>query len=228
MKIGIYTGTFNPIHIGHLTVIIFAIENHNLDLLYVVPNKYPIHKKRKHIIEPETRLKMIELSIQNLIYKNRIKVSDFEIKNPLDSYTFYTIEHFRKTHPNDQIFYIVGLDSLLFYYWHNFELIYKLVDKFVLINTLEVESNLLDFLRSKLKELYISNEEHNSDLLNMIEYNYEGIEEKFLLLNIPIIKISSSLIWGRLESGKAIDYMVNEKVKLILYKIAALKQEEAL
>ncbi len=228
MKVGVYTGTFNPIHIGHLIVIIFAIENHNLDLLYVVPNKYPVHKKRKHVIEPETRLKMIELSIQNLIYKNRIKVSDFEIKNPLDSYTFYTIEHFRNIHPSDQIFYIVGLDSLLFYYWHNFELIYKLIDKFVVINTLGIESNLLDFLRNKLKELYSLNKEYNSELLNMIEYNYEGIEEKFLLLNMPIIKISSSLIWERLESGKAIDYMVNEKVKLILYKMVALKQEETL
>ncbi|MCS6956206.1 MAG: adenylyltransferase/cytidyltransferase family protein, partial [Candidatus Calescibacterium sp.] len=115
MRIGLYPGTFNPIHIGHLTVINYSVENLELDLLYVIPNKYPVHKERKYVIDPLVRLKMIELSVKEMIYKNRIKVSDFEVKNSMDSYTFFTVDRFRNLHPADELFLIIGIDSLILY-----------------------------------------------------------------------------------------------------------------
>lgn len=222
MKVALYPGTFNPIHIGHLTVINYAIEIFQIDLLYIIPNKYPVHKKRKYLIDPELRLKMIQLSIENMLYKSKISVSDFEVKSNLDSYTFITVEHFRKIHQNDDIYLIVGLDSLLFYYWQNFELIYKLVNYFILINNMFVKENLIDFMKKKLDYLRSNELEHNKELINIIEYNIGNVEEKFLILDIPSISISSSLIWDRIENRKSIDYWVNDKVKNILYKIVPL------
>lgn len=223
MKVALYPGTFNPIHIGHLTVINYAIEIFQIDLLYIIPNKYPVHKKRKYLIDPELRLKMIQLSIENMLYRSKIRVSDFEVKSNLDSYTFITVEHFRKIHQNDDIYLIIGLDSLLFYYWQNFELIYKLVNYFILINNMFVKENLIDFMKKKLDYLRSNELEHNKELINIIEYNIGNVEEKFLILDIPSISISSSLIWDRIENKKSIDYWVNDKVKNILYKIVPLE-----
>ncbi|MCX7758052.1 MAG: adenylyltransferase/cytidyltransferase family protein [bacterium] len=222
MRIGLYPGTFNPIHIGHLTVINYSVENLELDLLYVIPNKYPVHKKRKYVIDPLVRLKMIELSVKEMIYKNRIKVSDFEVKNSMDSYTFFTVDHFRNLHPADELFLIIGIDSLILYYWHNFDLIFKLVDFFILINTMYVKGSVLDFIRQKLEKLSLEDKEHNKDLLTIINYGMENLDKKFILLDIPVILISSSLIWERLENNKSIDYWVNEKVKRILYEFRSL------
>ncbi|MCS7243211.1 MAG: adenylyltransferase/cytidyltransferase family protein [Candidatus Calescibacterium sp.] len=222
MRIGLYPGTFNPIHIGHLTVINYSVENLELDLLYVIPNKYPVHKQRKYIIDPLVRLKMIELSIRDMIYKNKIKVSDFEVKNSLDSYTFFTVDYFRNIYPSDELFLIIGIDSLIFYYWQNFDLIFKLVDFFVLINTMHVKGSILDFVKQKLEKLSQEDKEHNKDLLTIINYGMENLDKKFILLDIPVILISSSLIWERLENKKSIDYWVNEKVKKMLYEFRSL------
>ncbi|MCS7165319.1 MAG: nicotinate (nicotinamide) nucleotide adenylyltransferase [Candidatus Calescibacterium sp.] len=217
MKIGLYPGTFNPIHIGHLTVINYSIENLELDLLYVIPNKYPVHKKRKYLIDPENRLKMIEISTESMCYSSKIKVSDFEIKSDQDSYTFLTVEHFRNLYPLDNLFLILGIDSIIYYYWHNFEIIFKSVDFLVVINNLCIKDDIFEFFSDKLYELNLKGEQHNEDLLEIIHKDPDW-KRKFILLDIPIIKVSSSLIWERLEEGRAIDYWVSEKVKDMLYK----------
>jgi len=224
MKIALYSGTFNPIHIGHLTVINYSFEKINLDLLYIVPNKNPVHKKRDFIIDPEIRLSMIKLSVEKLSYKSRIRISDFEIKSEYDSYTFYTVEHFRNMYLYDQLFFIVGLDSLLYYYWHNFELIFKMIDTFLLIKNIDgvKDDNIIDFMKGELNFLMNENKEHNKELLNILEYGMYN-NEKFILLDVPRFKISSSLILQRVREGKAIDYWVNEKVKHMLYKIVPVK-----
>lgn len=222
MKIGLYPGTFNPLHIGHITVINYSLESYQLDLIYIIPNKYPVHKKRKYILDPQTRLKIIQLSIENMVYKSKIKVSDFEIKSPEDSYTFITIEHFRKNFPNDELFLIIGADSIIYYYWHNFELILKMIDYIVIVNNLSINGNIFDFIKEKLLELHNQEKEYNKDLLNLISYYEEEIKNKFLLLDIPNISVSSSLILERIIANKSVDYWVNDKVKIMLQKIIPL------
>jgi len=218
MRVALYSGTFNPIHIGHLTVINYAIEKVNLDLLYVVPNREPVHKKRSIIIDSNIRLKMIKISVEELSYKNRVKISDFEINSNQDSYSFYTVEYFRNLYPSDNLFFVIGLDSLLYYYWHNFELIFKMIDSFILIKNIDFNGNVLEFMKSKLNDLMRDSKEHNKELLNILEYGmYDS--SKFILLDVPKIGISSSLILQRLREKQSIDYWVNDKVKNMLYKI---------
>lgn len=221
MKIALYPGTFNPIHIGHLTVINYSIENFELDLLFIIPNKKPVHKRRKYFLDPEIRLKMILLSTENIIYKSKVKVSDFEIKSDHDSYTYLTVENFRNSYPNDELYLIIGTDSLIYYYWHNFDMIFKMIDYFIVIDNLNI-GDIFDFMKRDLLRLHSQEKEHNKELLSMLLYFPQDIKEKFLVLKIPFISISSSLIWERLEQKKAIDYWVNEKVKHMLYKLVPL------
>ncbi|MFN3788330.1 MAG: hypothetical protein ACK4SW_08015, partial [Sulfurihydrogenibium azorense] len=109
--------------------------------------------------------------------------------------------------------------------WHNFEIIFKTIDYFVVINNLEIKGDIFDFMKKELLELHSEEKQHNKELLNLMFYFSEDVKEKFLILNIPLISISSSLIWQRLEQKKAIDYWVNEKVKQILYKLIPLAGE---
>ncbi|MEN3015058.1 MAG: nicotinate (nicotinamide) nucleotide adenylyltransferase [bacterium] len=218
MNIGIYSGTFNPIHIGHVTVINYSIEELKLDLLYVVPNKYPVHKKRKYFLEPSLRIQMIQYTLEESKYYHKVQISDFEITSNQDSYSYITVDYFRKKHPIDTLFFIIGIDSLIFHFWHNFDSIWEKIDYFAVINRNIESEDLKIYMKQKLEDLKNKALEYNEILLKILD-TYLDIDKKFILLKIPRIEISSSLIWQRLEESKSIDYWVNEKVKKILYSI---------
>ncbi|MFN3994941.1 MAG: hypothetical protein ACK4GR_00190, partial [bacterium] len=74
-------------------------------------------------------------------------MSDFEIKSESDSYTYLTVENFRNLYPNDELYLIIGADSLIYYYWHNFEIIFKTIDYFVVINNLDIKGDIIDFMK---------------------------------------------------------------------------------
>jgi nicotinate-nucleotide adenylyltransferase len=219
MKVCLFSGTFNPIHIGHLLVINLAIEKFLIDILYIIPNKIPIHKKKDFILPPKLRLKLIQISIKELKYKDKIIVSDFEIKNKLSSFSYYTVKNFREIYRNDELYFLIGDDSLVFYKWFNFKEIFNLVDKFIIIDRHYKYENKQDFI-NKISEIY------NSDLIKNRELNWELYElvnksyftDKIEILDLPKIEISSTYIINRLKSGLSVDYMLNNQVKKIIGK----------
>lgn len=218
MKIALFSGTFNPIHIGHLFVINLAIEKFLIDLLYVIPNKIPVHKKKDFILPPKLRLKLIQISIKELKYKEKIIVSDFEIKSKNNSFSFYTVKYFRQLHYNDELFFFIGDDSLIFYKWFNLKEFFNLVDKFIIIDRYYKYKNNEDFI-NKVIEIYNNKnleQDLNLELYDLIK-NGEFIK-KVDILYLPKIEISSSYIIQRLKNGLAIDYMLNKKVKDIIQK----------
>jgi len=107
-RIGIFGGTFNPIHHGHLINIALVKENFNLDLILFVPVKDPVHKLLNDNILPDDRIKMIELAIAEEEY---YKALDIEIKRESPSYTITTLEELKKIYCNDDLFLIIGSDS---------------------------------------------------------------------------------------------------------------------
>ena len=225
MRVCLFTGTFNPIHIGHLMVINFTIEKFFIDLLYIIPNRIPVHKKRDIILPSNLRLKFIQMSIKELKYKDKIVVSDFEIKSKFNSYTFYTVSYYRELHRDDDIFLLIGDDSLIFYKWFNFKEIFKLVDKFIIISRYLKYENSRSFIEKVIK-IYESNKEVlnsnkecqnlNWDLYEIVKKNQAELENKFEILDLPKIEISSKYIIDRLRSGLSVDYMLNNKVKKII------------
>src|SRR4030042_4730745 len=109
LKIGFYGGTFNPIHNGHLAVAKAVLEKMGLDEVVFIPSARPPHKDNS-VIDAEIRLRMVELSIAS---KPRFSVSEIEIRREGKSYTLLTIEELKRIYPDDQIFWIIGADSLI-------------------------------------------------------------------------------------------------------------------
>ncbi|MCM8765505.1 MAG: nicotinate-nucleotide adenylyltransferase [Candidatus Omnitrophica bacterium] len=125
MKIGILGGTFNPVHYGHLILAEEAYRILLLDKVIFIPCCLPPHKRVKDLILPRHRLEMVREAIRG---NRHFAVSDIEIKAGGVSYTFETLEKFRKMFPRStEIFLIVGSDALReLPRWKNFSQILNL------------------------------------------------------------------------------------------------------
>jgi nicotinate-nucleotide adenylyltransferase len=107
-RIGVFGGTFNPIHHGHLINIELIKENFNLDLILLIPAKIPVHKTVKDGIQPSERLNMVELAISG---SEGFMVSELELKRESASYTITTLDELKMIYPGDELFLIIGSDS---------------------------------------------------------------------------------------------------------------------
>lgn len=109
MRIGILGGTFNPVHIGHLILAEEAREKLGLEKMIFVPANLPPHKDNGDIAEASQRLKMLKYAVKG---NKHFGVSDVEIKREGRSYTIDTIREFKKKHPGDDLYFIIGSDLL--------------------------------------------------------------------------------------------------------------------
>ncbi len=109
MKIGLFGGTFDPIHRAHVTLADSAVKELGLDELYFIPAFVSPFKLGVETEEGIDRYKMIE---QILHYNTAFKVSDYELSKEDTSYTFNTLEHFAKSLDGD-IYFLLGYDSLV-------------------------------------------------------------------------------------------------------------------
>ncbi|MFA3781977.1 nicotinate-nucleotide adenylyltransferase [Melioribacteraceae bacterium 4301-Me] len=108
--IGIYGGTFDPIHIGHLICAQVVLEKRNLEKIFFVPCKISPFKQNEKPTEDKHRLEMIKLSITN---SPHFDFSDYEINNERVSYTIDTIKEFKKYYQNIEL--IIGYDNLVLF-----------------------------------------------------------------------------------------------------------------
>lgn len=111
MRIGLFGGTFNPIHRGHIWAASEVKKGFNLDQISLIPVALPPHKTSGTVADADDRLEMIHLAIAGL---PGITVSDVELNRPGPSYTIDTVRHFKKTLAEDsRIYLIMGLDAFL-------------------------------------------------------------------------------------------------------------------
>ncbi|MBE7018976.1 MAG: nicotinate (nicotinamide) nucleotide adenylyltransferase [Ruminococcaceae bacterium] len=107
MKIGVFGGTFDPVHQGHIELCKTAIDALGLDLLYVMPNGNPPHKEDR--TDGIDRLNMVKIAFSDI---DKVKISDYEIRKEAHSYTYETLTDFKKEHPDDEIYFLMGMDNL--------------------------------------------------------------------------------------------------------------------
>ena len=119
MNIGIYGGTFDPIHKGHLAAALFAVESLHLECLYLIPTGIPPHKAvREDSADSTHRLEMTRLAAASLGLPEVIEVLDVELKRGGSSYTVDTLREIAAQHPEDTIYLLMGADMFLtFQYW---------------------------------------------------------------------------------------------------------------
>ena len=128
MKIGIYGGTFNPPHLGHLEAARTAVKVLNLDLLLLVPAGTPPHKDLpEDTPSPEDRLAMTRLTADAMMMPDIVQVSDIEISRKGKSYTADTVEELHRQYPGAELYLLMGTDMFLsFQNWHDAKTIARL------------------------------------------------------------------------------------------------------
>jgi nicotinate-nucleotide adenylyltransferase len=109
MKTGLYFGSFNPIHIGHLAIANFMVEFTDLDEVWFVVSPHNPLKKRATLLEDHHRLRLVELATDD---DDRFSVSDIETKMPQPSYTIDTLTWLKEKYPGREFGLIMGGDNL--------------------------------------------------------------------------------------------------------------------
>jgi nicotinate-nucleotide adenylyltransferase len=129
MKIGLYFGTFNPIHTGHLIIANHMAENSSLDQIWLVVTPHNPLKKKSTLLDDHHRLQMVFLATEDY---PKLKPSDVEFRLPQPNYTVNTLAHLQEKFPMHEFSLIMGEDNLnSLHKWKNYEVLLQNHDIFV-------------------------------------------------------------------------------------------------
>ena len=189
-KIGLFGGTFDPIHNGHLHIARAFADELNLDTVVFLPAGDPYHKDHTAQASAKHRLEMTELAVAT---DDRFAVSDCDIVREGATYTFDTVQIFRQQFPSAQLWWLMGMDSLMqLHRWKKWQTLVKQVN-------IAVAAREGDSLAQAPKELH--------------EWLGRALADGSLrLLKAPLSNISSTEIRGRLKKGLAVDDMLDNRV----------------
>ena len=191
MKLGIFGGTFDPIHNAHLVLAEQCLEQCALDEVWFLPAGSPPHKSRFELAESHHRLRMVELAIAG---HRRFAVSSYEVDRSGPSYTVETLEQFHHDHRGHQLFFLMGSDSLHeFHAWRSPERILQLAQIVVV---------------------------QRADTLSLDDFEKTSSPEEMLLfairppvVEIPAMGISSTDCRKRVQEDRSIRYLVPRSVE---------------
>lgn len=215
MKIGIFGGTFDPIHYGHLRAAEEVRERFDLNKIIFIPSKDP-PLKTEGLLDSEHRYKMTELAIAG---NGLFEISDIEYKRPSKSYSVLTIEELRGIYHDTILYFILGIDAFLEipYWWHPERLV-SLTDFIVISRPL---FKFVDLLSSP----YVYASKNDLERLDKAEIELCPIKLKsnreIIALRIPFMDISATEIRRLVRWGKSIKYLLPESVEsyIIAYKL---------
>ena len=119
MKIGLFFGSFNPMHVGHKIIASYVVEFSDLEkVLFIVSPQNPL-KKKQSLLDQHHRLMIIRMEVED---NPKLQVSDIEFSMPQPSYTIDTLVRLKEEHPENEYAVIMGADNLKnFHKWKNYE-----------------------------------------------------------------------------------------------------------
>lgn len=206
MKIGLYFGSFNPLHNGHMNIANYVVDYMNLDkLLFIVSPNNPF-KNPKNLCDVNIRLKMVESVISN---NRKLEVSDIELKLSKPSYTINTINKLFELYGTDNEFYLImGIDNWVeIEKWKNFDDILKLVNVLVLPR---ITSSM-----TSINECFNKYNNTKNKLENLLKINLKS----FFLYDSPIITISSTFIRNNINNKELVKQYVPKQIYDIIYDL---------
>jgi nicotinate-nucleotide adenylyltransferase len=198
MKIGIFGGTFDPIHWGHLRSAEEVSESFGLDCVYFIPASIPPHKRGQTHTAARDRLQMVRLAVAR---NPRFKVSTIEIQRPGISYSIDTVRDFaRRLKPGDSLYFIIGLDAFReIATWKSYQEIFSLCDFIVTSRPGSKESDPLKGTGVAVKKLFCY------DFKRRHYRHWSGTRVHFI--ELTDIAISASEIRALVRQGKSIRYL---------------------
>ena len=191
MKIGLYFGTFNPIHVGHLIIANHFAEYSGLDQIWMVVTPHNPLKNKQTLLDDYQRLQLVFLATEDY---PKIKPSDIEFKLKQPNYTVNTLAHLQDKFPQHEFSLIMGEDNLKsIHKWKNYEVILQ-NHKIYVYPRLEAKSRTAEAISSELQ--------------NSIYKNNSNIH----IINAPIVEISSTFIRENIKNKKNVRPLLPEKV----------------
>ncbi|MCW3071971.1 MAG: nicotinic acid mononucleotide adenylyltransferase [Bacteroidetes bacterium] len=129
MKVGLFFGSFNPIHVGHMVLANYMLEFTDLDRVWFVISPHNPLKKKASLLNERHRLQMVQIAVED---NSKLKASDAEFRLPQPSYTVNTLAHLKEKYPKNEFVLIMGEDNLgSFHKWKNYEEILKYHELYV-------------------------------------------------------------------------------------------------
>ena len=156
MRIGVYGGTFNPPHLGHITAARAVFELLKLDKLLLIPDGQPPHKPLPQgSPTAQQRLELTRLAGEQLGLDEKVETLDMELRRGGKSYTADTLEAVRALYPNDEVWLLMGSDMFLtLHTWHQLERIMALAGIAAFGRTEANEEELFAIQRERLYRMY--------------------------------------------------------------------------
>ena len=156
MRIGVFGGTFNPPHLGHMAAAVSAIDTLHLDRLLLIPDRTPPHKALpEHPVSEEDRLEMTRIMADRLDRPGIVETSDLEMKRCGKSYTSDTLKELRKVYPTDELWLMMGTDMFLtLHQWYEPEEIMRRAGILTFGRNRDDTKELFDRQTAFLKERY--------------------------------------------------------------------------
>jgi nicotinate-nucleotide adenylyltransferase len=184
-KVGLFFGSFNPIHVGHLVIANHIAHSGMVDEVWFVVSPQNPFKKKKSLLEEYHRLALVNEAIDE---NPKLKSSDIEFTMPQPSYTADTLAFLIDKYPELDFSLIMGEDNIKsFHKWKNYEVILK-------------NHSVLVYPRVGVDE----DLKAKSDILN-----HKSVH---ILENIPVMDISASYIRNQIKEGKTVAYLLTDKV----------------
>ena len=188
MKIGLYFGTFNPIHIGHMIIANHMAEYSGLEQIWMVVTPHNPLKKKSTLLNDIQRLELVFLATEDY---PKIKPSDFEFKLPQPNYTVNTLAHLQDHFPQHQFSLIMGEDNLrTFHKWKNWEVIFQNHEIYVYPR-----------LESKDKD-----ESKTAETISAIQHT------NIHVIDAPVVEISSTFIRKSIKNKKNVRPLLPAKI----------------
>jgi nicotinate-nucleotide adenylyltransferase len=203
-RLGLFGGTFNPIHLGHLRASLEIQEVFALDQVLFMPTAIPPHKKTRNLLSFAHRLKMIRLAIAGYPF---FKASDIEKKRKGKSYTIQTLRFFKKTYGTKaELFFIVGMDAFLeINTWKDYKELFALTHFVVMDRPGVRRSHVKEFLQKEVAPEIIFYPKEKRFLLP------QGFS--VYLSPITLMDISSTRIRALRQKNQSVRYLLPEKVE---------------
>lgn len=187
-RIGVFGGSFNPVHLGHTGLVERMIDAFELSEVVVIPTFNTPLKDNTPMLSPEHRFRMCELAFENI--KN-VTVSDIEIKREGKSYTADTLKALKTLYTEDELFLIIGADSFLqLRLWRNVSEIFEL-------------ASILTVVRG---EVFLR------ELLNSKENYEKEYSAKIYISEEPVAAVSSTEVRDSIRNKKPFTQLLSKKV----------------
>jgi nicotinate-nucleotide adenylyltransferase len=184
-KIGLYFGSFNPVHIGHMSISGYLTEFAGLDRVWFVVSPHNPFKIKETLLADHQRLYMVQLAIGD---NDKLKASDIEFKLPVPSYTIDTLAYLTEKYPKDEFCLVMGEDNL--YTLHKWKNARELINRF----------SIYVYPRHERRK-------PSSPLLDQILSDADIHQ-----VNAPLIEISGTFIRDGIKNGKDMSYFLPQPV----------------